>query len=307
LDFKKIPEFDYNLSLEIVPSLDYETIHKLCNAIAYTSRIKSLRLPTKSPLGQPHYIRPQAHACICGGIGQGKSSILRSLSMNMDLPLSGSFTKAGLLGSISKDGENISPLIWDGRKNPIFVDEFYMSGRTESADFNNCLLSVMEEQGYSRKLGYHVKDIEHFDDKDKSLFYSVKSSNIRLKTRVSFIFSSMQNFFRANLPMQKKAFNTRVILLPCYQLKADIKKMARGEVQFRFKKFNPDEEIRISPAAYKKIYNLVDENQTRKDSILRTIGDLCRLYAIVGWKMDYFAPILLQRKYFNKEEAERDT
>jgi len=284
-----------NLTIDTRPTLDYEEIYKICNAIAYTSKIKTLQLPIKNK-GKPIMIRPQAHACICGDVGQGKSTILRNMAAEMQLPVIGSFTKAGLLGTINREGQGISPLIWDYRKQPIFIDEFFMSATKDAIDFNNCLLSVLEERGFTRKLGYSIKDFEEKDETDSTLYYRTKSSNIQVKSRFSFIFSTMQNYFKTDLSMQKRALITRVILLPLHPTQAELRRMIEGEIAYKHKAYAPEENCRISKAIHRKIIDLVIGMQVRKDSQLRTIGDLCRLYSVVGWKKEFFEPILLQRR-----------
>jgi hypothetical protein len=87
--------------------------------------------------------------------------------------------------------------------------------------------------------------------------------------------------------MTKTAVKGRFLLLPIYPTKEEMKLMSEGKLGYKFKEYKTRPEIRISKKNYSRILSFVndlfDKNELEEEYYFRTIGDLCRTYAVVGF------------------------
>lgn len=107
----------------------------------------------KITLVEPHgeyRTRAQLNVMLLQGFGSGKSSLFSGVKEVFHLM---NFTLPGITGTINKDGELNNSALLDCAGKTLFIDEFHNLG--EKARL--AMLSLLEDQKYSRGLGYSLR------------------------------------------------------------------------------------------------------------------------------------------------------
>lgn len=273
--------------------LDYKELSLIINIALATAKLREIKLPHIN-------IRPFMHLLMYGKVGSGKSSILNEVLINLNKVQSARLTLATLYGTVDKNsGEFIPPITWDSRNSVLGLDEFYVPKEGEARNVVHSLLSLMENPIYSKKMGFRCNE---FKQKDKDLYCIVKKNTIEVKTRFVIFANTMMNMNAKQQNPDALAFASRCLTLPYFPSLDDLKKKARGEPNYVYKKLTPKNDmIKITKQPYNKILKFVEKYNVKDINYLRTIGDICRIYAIVGFKKDIFE-LIMDLKEFKKNE-----
>jgi hypothetical protein len=249
-------------------------ISKLINLAIASAKVKSLVLEEeKSNVS----IRPQINILIHGGIGSTKSTMLKEISKKINCPLPiTDMTFPALVGSIDKQTRQIIPAMsWECKNTLMLMDEFSMDNQITG----NAILQLAEGGEYSRKLSMWSMPTE---DKCEDLFFKAHNGTISIKTRFSLIFATMRNVEYTQSKLLK-ALISRCLVIPYYPVKAELENIANGNPSFFYKEIIPKEkDVFIKKSDYNKIKKFVDESDVDMNNYLRTIGDCCRVYAVIG-------------------------
>lgn len=275
------------MKINVNGGLDYLPLpdtFKLINIAVATSNIKEINTPTFK-------LRPSLHTIICGRIGSMKSTILLELCRQMKTTPYFNLTPANLLGTIDKQtGETLLPATWECRNSILPIDELdFDCHSTSSHNALTALLSVLESPNYQKKMGYRSNN---FSKKSKGLYCIVKDGTISVKTRFVFIASTMMELHKKQRMIELKALKTRCLILPYYPTITDLRNTIDGKLEFKYKKYTVPEIVNIDKETFKAIADLVEESNISKEQYVRTIGDLCRAYAVVGFDKRIFYNIL---------------
>jgi hypothetical protein len=133
-------------------------------------------------------LRPQLHIIIISPFGTFKSSLTRGFEHKQakNICLVDDFSKPGIEGTISKEGEYIPPLLARLGGKVMVIDEWNnIDGYARDA-----LLSVLENQRFSRTLGFKVK--KPFNYKCKYGRIDIYDNNIEGEMLFSCIAYSME-------------------------------------------------------------------------------------------------------------------
>lgn len=272
--------------------LDYTQLSKIINIAIATSKIEKLIIPHT-------VIRPFMHILLYGRVGSGKSTILRDVLKKVgQMPVT-NLTKATLYGAVDKtSGSFIPPVTWDSKNSVLGLDEFYIPKEGTARYIAHELISLMENPFYTKKIGYRCNE---FNDKTKDgLFCRVKKNRIEVKTRFVLFANTMMNL-NLNKKMENYdvvAFASRCLVIPYYPSLDDLKRKARGEPYYIYKELTPKKSIvKISKQQYNKILSFAEDYNINETNYLRTIGDLCRTFAVVGFKEEIFKMIMKIKEF----------
>ena len=257
--------------------LDYKDLSKLVNIALATAKLKELKLPHKE-------IRPFMHLLLFGRIGSGKSSIMMEIAKKIKAPLPIiSLTKATLIGSVDKaTGMFSPPAIWESRKSILSVDDFFVGKIGEARDMLRLLLGVMEHPEYRKKIGYRCND---FCEEDGDLYCIVKKNTIFCKTKFVFFANTMMNLYKKMEMIEMDALVSRCLVLPYYPSMEDLIAISKGKKTYIYEDLSKGMKLKVK--LNKKEYNAIlkflqKQPEMNEKNYLRTIGDLCRAYAVIG-------------------------
>ena len=261
-------------------TLNFEERNRILNIAIASSKIKELHLPHIQ-------IRPNMHICIAGRVGGGKSSILKEVMDAVGIE-SGvtSLTKATLLGAVDKNtGQFLPPATWEFRNGIMPIDELHIPKEGSGRDVARTMVSLMEQPRYKKGIGYRCND---YNKKDGDLFCRVKDNQIDVKTRFSIFSTTMMNLNnRAKMQnVDVQAFMTRCIVIHYYPDIKELLEISKGNRGYKYEKLEIKNNgvIYIKDNIYTQIINYVESkiDLIGEDEFLRTIGELCRCYAVVG-------------------------
>ena len=249
-------------------------IYDLINVVVATAKIKTIRLPHMK-------IRPFMHCIMCGLVGSTKSSILYEVCDKLKVVPNFNLTTAALMGSVdSTTGEFITPAVWDSRNSVLAIDDFHVSMEEKNVHGRmNVFLSLLENPSYQKKMGYRCNN---FKKRDKDLFCVIDQNVIKVKTRFVLLANTMMPLYKEQRAVQLKALRTRCLILPYYPNIEEIKMMAYGEGMYEYKKYAPNPDNTITKTDYGEIVESVYHANIKTPYFLRTIGDLCRAFAVIG-------------------------
>lgn len=206
-------------------------------------------------------------------------------------------TSANLLGSVDKStGQPILPTVWECRGSIMPIDEFHVDVKNNnSLGALRTLLSVLEFPKYEKSVSYRVNN---FEKKDRNGMYCImKDGKIKVNTKFVFMANTMDRLFRKQDSIELEALKTRCLILPYYPSLEDIKMMISGEHVYKKKDYNFDKKCVISFDVYSNIIKLVEDSGIKLEYFSRTVGDLCRVYAVTGFNMKYMELIIALRGY----------
>lgn len=248
-------------------------LSEIINIVIASSKIQTLKIPSKK-------IRAQLHTIIYGGLGGTKTDILWEISKNINLIPTNSFGAPHIYGTVDKmTGIHTPPMVWDCRNSCLLVDDFVFDSKNfKSMNTIQALLPILEHPHISKRIGYRCNEV---CEKDEDLYLKVKDGKIDCTTRFSLIMNTMTDLRRLS-SHYISAFTSRCLIIPHYPNLDDLRRIARGGTFYEFKKINVKKNVEISKKNYNIIINFVDSAIRNPDSYLRTIGDCCRVYAVLG-------------------------
>lgn len=260
--------------------LSEKDISFILNSALASAKIERLILPHME-------MRPQIHTLIHGEIGTGKSSILVRIGKVRNIVPVISLNKSHIQGSVDSDYKDfVEPIIWEHRRDCVLMDEFYLGIKNHQArESLTTLLSLMENPHHKKKIGYRCNEV-NINEPD-GLYCHVKNNTIEFKTRFVLIANTMMDIYKTKM-QEMDALISRCVCIPFYPTMKQLEDFASGDIKFfiyqDYKVKN--KVVRISKKEYDKIRAIVKEYKVPKTKYLRTIGDLCRFYAVHGKILD---------------------
>lgn len=267
---------------------------RLVNLAASSVKIRRLILQEQFR-EQP--IRPQLHLFISAPFGQMKSTLLGQIAQAYPAKIYTHLTFPSLIGSIDRSTKQIIPAAaWECRNRLMLLDEFT---KTRPSLVHETLLQLMENQHYSRKISVYSAD-KHEEDGD--LFFKVKQGNIELKTRFALIFATMKNIRKAR-EYTFKALLSRTIPIRYEMTKSELDQVLDGKLLFKKEEYKVEPEVTIKTQDYTHIRNVLDgavkglRLRRVEEIYARTVGDCCRIFAVLGEHDDELYRDVLRLKY----------
>jgi hypothetical protein len=254
-------------------------LNKLVNIAAHSVKIK--KLITKEPY-RDYEMRPQLHLLISAPFGEMKSTILREISQLYPSKIITDLTFPSLVGSIDRTTKQIIPAaVWECRNKLMLLDEYTA---TRESLVTRALLQLLEDQYYSRKIATYSADL---NEEENGLFFKVKSGSIEVKTRFSCIIATMRDIRRIREQIFL-ALISRCIPIRYEMSKEEINQVLEGRKLISHENHDVKEVVEISTEDYKHIKEVVNEEiemgniRNAKQVLARTIGDCCRIFAVLG-------------------------
>ena len=252
----------------------------LVNTALASAKIKTLKIEEKEKVFD---MRPSLHIQIHAPIGQLKSSIMGEIAAKMKKEILTEVTRPGLVGTIDmKSMQFIPGAAWECRNSLMLLDEFSFSRKKHGWEV---FLQLLESQSWGKRVGLFSAD-QH--EKDEDLYLKVHHGQINLKTRFACIVATMKR-----LEIQRgqffHAFLTRCVPYHFDLDEDDLAAIAQGASLYREQQFRPPAGVTIDNKSYSKLVKLAKVGLSkcqlphiRKTLYLRSIGDLCRTYAVHG-------------------------
>jgi len=212
-----------------------EHFEYIVNASLALRKITSINV--YNPEGRPFQMRPQLHVFFCQPYGSGKSSVFKQIRrvIGDDCIIEDDFTMPGFLGSVDKHRCYVPGEINDVGGKVMCIDEW----NNLNTDARHCLLSVLENNTFKRKLGYALKDKDSMYFKDEFTDITVDKSSIRGSVYFTCIAGAM--FFpkeeKINAKVKEEALLSR--FMPHFrefELK-DYMKLTRGSMYNNFEDY----------------------------------------------------------------------
>jgi hypothetical protein len=284
-----------------------QTFNILVNISIATTKLEKLTVH------EPHKIvelRPQTHLIIRGNIGSTKSTILSQISDEVKSPVYTSISTASLVGSIDKETKQVIPgACWEVKNNLLILDEqsFNLSKSTDT-DLINALLQLTENQYYAKKIARYASDIK---EKKKDLYFVVKSGTIKTKTRFAMLMATMHPLTKVHSDIMR-ALISRCIVYDFELTREQLRDIARGRTLYEHTEIEPPEKKAVIKLKdYEYIEEFVFNYNVGKSNYLRTIGELCRVFALFGKHNDKLYNLIcalksLYLKDYDTKEAKRE-
>jgi len=262
---------------------------KLLNVAIATSKLQELKTPYAS-------IRPSMHSILVGDIGNLKSTILKDICSHFKAYPTFNITSAVLLGSVDKNsGIPIFPLIWECRESILPIDELNIDSQNNNQrQALSILLSVLENPEFKKKIAYRVNN---YSKSSNGLYCKIKDGTIHVKTRFVLVANTMQRLFRPQRSIEMEALKSRCILIPYYPTIEELKDMLKGAKLYVFNDLPYSKICQINEENYLKIMDFMDKFEVQQSYYARTLGDLCRAFAVVGFDENIFNLIIKCRTF----------
>jgi len=255
------------------------TMSRILNIACSSANVEMLLVKEQLKTQQ---FRPQLHVLLQSRTGNMKTTILEEIGRAYNVTPYSYATYAAMIGSIDRTtGQFIPGLAWETRKKPLLLDEF-RTGERGDAGAIDVLLGVLESGHYKRKIAVPCRLIE---EKDGPLFYRVENGEIEVQTRFPCIIATMKNLDMARSE-KVRALTQRCIPIR-YDLPDEVVDAALGgSTLYHSERQSPPEQVVINRRDYERIIELA--RQTRSSSqrfrevYARSVGDLCRIFAVLG-------------------------
>jgi hypothetical protein len=264
--------------------IDFKEVSKnisfLVNTAVATVKIKKLTVMENNGA---YNMRPTLHLILSAPVGQLKSTILQQIADTFKREVITEVTRAGLVGSLDNQTfQMIAGAGWESRNSLLLLDEFTFGRKKEGWEV---FLQLLESQRWGKRIGVFSADQSELDG---DLYFKVSKGRIDLKTRFACIVATMKNF-KMQSAQSFRAFVTRTSPYPFNLTEGDLEKVAQGKKVFEYQELNPPEEVIIDNKVYRRLIKHVkkglskcDKPYIRKELFLRSVGDLCRVYAVWG-------------------------
>lgn len=249
-------------------------------------------------------MRPSLHIQIHAPIGQVKSSIMDEIAAKKKTEVLTEVTRPGLVGAIdSKSMQFIPGAAWECRNSLMLLDEFSFSRKKHGWEV---FLQLLESQRWGKRVGLFSAD-QH--EKDGDLYLKVHHGQINLKTRFACIVATMKR-----LEIQRgqffHAFLTRCVPYHFDLDEDDLEAIAQGASLYHERQYDPPVDVTVDNKPYSRLVKLAKVGLSRcplphirKTLYLRSIGDLCRTFAVHGRNDKNFMSDLVKWKVEAQEKV----
>jgi len=276
-----LPKFDHALHYES----NRDKISTMVELVMRSVRIKTLII--KEPF-RDYKIRPEIHFLLIAESGSGKSALLSDISNSWHgvrkPPVWSSLTNAGLVGTLSKNGEMIPGAAHECDGGLFLIDEFVISNDFEQSSNMNGILQIAESGKFTKAIGYAAKpDSKH--GRVAGSYFRVKSGMVELNVKVGMIFTTMRRLERSKNPAID-AFASRCVPFFWNITQQEIDEMMMGKMLIRkiesefVKKGLID--VVIPQEDYLRIFEYVRGQGLNKNLFARCVTDCCRVFAAKG-------------------------
>lgn len=227
-------------------------------------------------------LRPYFHFLFMAQFGSCKSTVLNEIAVQHNLMPYTSLTRAGLVGTVDQRTLQVIPAgAWENRNKLLLIDEFKMQRKDDVLD---PLLQLMEGGTYKKKFGmFSAETNEEDPPKDPNcLFFKVKQGEIKIKTRFAAIIATMRWLEYEKNP-EVHALISRAIPFRWFVTSQELKNIALGNPVYITTNYKPKHNNAvIRKKDYLKIKDFVDNVGIDNRIYLRTIGDCCRMFNVLG-------------------------
>jgi hypothetical protein len=228
-------------------------------------------------------LRPQLHILLQSSPGALKTTILENIGLAHNVRPYSYATYASMIGTINRvTGQIIPGLVWETRKKPLLLDEF-RTGERGDAGAIDVLLGALETGHYKRRIAVQCVP---FEEKDGPLYYRATSNGeIEVQTSFAAVIATMKNLEMSRSD-KVKALVSRCIRVR-YQLEDTVVDAAlQGATLYHPEQLNPPQSFCISKRDYQQILSIAKDLRTHcpglKENYTRAVGDMCRIFAILG-------------------------
>ncbi len=258
-------------------------ISKIGSISAASPKVESLIIRQQK---RDQALRPQLHTILRSQTGSFKSTILAEIGELYGITPYSSVTYPAMIGTIDQTTHELVPgLVWQNRKKILLLDEFKTGERGDSSAVD-VLLGVMEQGYYKRKIGIKSPSKRETDETDETLFYRVDGGEIEVRTRLSAIIATMKNWDMARSG-KYAALTQRCIPIRYTLDDKTIDAVLDGAPCYKHYQYNPEPHVTISKKDFLRIRKIAEEvrrnppeNTDFRSVYARTVGDLCRIYAV---------------------------
>jgi hypothetical protein len=186
--------------------------------------------------------------------GHQKSTIAKSIEDKKAVYKCDTFTEASFKGSISKDGEIVPPIMKDFGGKVVFIDEWNSISRSAQ----NSLLSAMENQEFSRTLGFTSRRPEEW--KDNYMHIKVEDNKIYSEYCYFSLVAFAMSFPAHNNSQDAMALLSRFVPIFIESDEDLVKAMMKGEWKVNIKDYSTKvEEVTIGQDLFEKIFERIWE------------------------------------------------
>lgn len=261
-------------------NIDYNDMSKLINISIATANLNSIRTESSN-------VRTPMHLLTWGRIGGGKSSMLFKISKEIKRTPYNDLTKATILGAVDKNtGIFIPPAVWLCRNSVLLIDEFHIDKfDSKKRDLLNSLLMLLEYAEITKPIGYRCNN---FEEKDGELFCKIKDNTIRCKTKFVFFANTMMNLNKTQM-QELIALKSRCVVVPYNPSINELIEKIKGKEHYNYSKYEiKKKDVFISKKIEGRFLDILIEHKISEIDFMRTFGDMCRVYAVVGYKKNMF-------------------
>jgi len=250
----------------------------LTNTALASSKIHSLTVEEKM---KEYRMRPSFHVIVRAPVGQVKSTIMEEIAGKVNREVITEITRAGLVGAIDQKTMQFIPgAAWECRNSLLLLDEFTFGRKKEGWEV---FLQLLENQRWGKRIGLFSADS---CDTDGDLYARVGKGRIDLKTRFACIVTTMRK-----LEYQRgqafRAFVTRCVPYYFDLDESDLREIAEGASLYTYDPPEPRADVTIPRKTYSRLLSTADKelkrcdrSDIRKELYMRSVGDLCRAYAV---------------------------
>jgi hypothetical protein len=278
-----------------------EAINLLLNISCSSTGIETLLVKERFKTQQ---FRSQLNIILQSTPGSLKTTILEEIGRCYGVTPYSHATYAAMIGSINRTTGRVIPgLVWETRKKPLLLDEFKTGERGDSGAID-VLLGVIESGHYKRRIGFASETIE---EKDGPLYYRVRNGEIEVQTRFACIIATMKNL-EMSRSVAVKALRQRCIPIK-YDLPDEVVDAAlQGSPVYRLQEYDPHRMVVINRKNYDKINHVAkeirDTESNFREAYTRSIGDLCRIFAVIGrHDIEYYRLVCFLKAGYSIEDA----
>jgi hypothetical protein len=246
----------------------------LLNVSCKSASIDKLEIAQKD--GSYRLERPQLNVFVHAPFGQFKSTIFRQVADKYPAIILTDVTHPKLVGSYDVEQKTIVPsACWTHRNQTIILDEFYFK-----EGIINALLQLTESGTYSRAVARSL--VKETNEMDGDLYFRATiDGEISIKTRFNAIIGTMHDVFR--IPhVTYDALISRCVPVHYRLSNEDIKDIAEGKALFRKIELPNNTLGRIEWNDVEHFMALLDNVNIDSTLYARSLGDLCRIYNILG-------------------------
>lgn len=211
-----------------------------------------------------------------------KSTMLDEIGAGHDVTPYSFVTYAAMIGTIDPITEELIPgLVWQTRRKPLLLDEFKTGERGDAGSID-VLLGALESGHYKRKVGQRTRP---FNEEDGDLYYRVRDGEIEVRTRFPCVIATMKNLDMA------RSERYHALIQRCVPIRfsldpEELDQILEGKPFYEFREYDVENQVTISRHDYDRILSIVQEfrqtNPNFQQVTARTVGDLCRIAAVVS-------------------------